>query len=266
MVRLGGRVSPRIRYALLDIAIVAVIVVHVAAFLILRERQQRFDNDAREVAAWMAELDLERVAWPAAHREAVPALLDAGVIPVLVDPDVAPQDLAVNDTGVLVVNGPPPDRLTATLSDERDLGSLTAYRVDLGRAASAPLAPGEAVGEEIARPYVYAPLRDSEVIRTGEPFRTALRLAPGRYVFSAELFDPMRRSSARLSARIRGRSLAAETMRLGPVVDEPTTLEFVVGGDRPRPVAVTVARRGPDGAQGTALMHAWHVERQEPKR
>ena len=265
MVRLGERVSPRIRYALLDVAIVAVIVVHVAAFFVLRERQQRFDAEAREVATWMAELDLERVAWPAAHREAVPALLDAGVTPVLVDPDVAPQDLAVNDTGAIVVSGPPSGRLTATLSDERDLGSLTAYRVDLERAASTPLAPGETVGEEIARPYVYAPLRDSEVIPTGEPFRTTLRLAPGRYTFSAELFDPTHRSSARLSARIRARVLTGETVRLRLVVYEPTTLEFVVPGDRPQPLTLVVARRG-DGGRGTALMHAWQVERQDSTR
>ena len=255
--------STRVRDALLDVAIVAVIVVHVGAFFVLRERQHRFDDEVREIAAWMESDGLERLAWPAGHREAVPSLLGDGLTPVLVDPDVAPQDLAVNDTSVLVTSGAPPDRLAGVLTDELDVGSLTAHRVDLERAASIPLEPGESVGEQISRPYVYAPLRDSLIIGPGESFSRTLQLAPGRYVLSAELFDPTETSAARLAVTTPLGAIARETMRLRPVVHEPTTLGFVVEGARSRPVTVAVVRQGPAGEPDTVLMHAWQVQRRE---
>jgi hypothetical protein len=244
-------------WILIEIAIVVVLVSHLAAFIILRNNQVRYDGEARAIAAWMHDHGRERLAWPEELRAAVPTLLDSGVTPVLVDSEVAPQQLAVNDTDVAVTHG------TSDLADisrgEFEAGSLTARVVDLEAAATMPLRPGEFVGQDIARPYRYAPLRDSRPITSDDPFRTTLTLSPGRYVFAVEAFAPERGVQLLRSVAANGQTLAASTGALALYVLGPAELAFAVRGTDTQAVMLRVAIAG--GGDSTAFMHGWSVTR-----
>jgi hypothetical protein len=252
--RLGRRTG-----IVLDIAIVVVLVSHLVAFVVLRNTQIRHDGEARGIAAWMHDQGHERLAWPEQLRAAVPALLDNGVTPVLVDPDVAPQQLAVNQTRVAVTQGD--SDLAGITRGQFRTGSLTARMVDLEAAAATPLRPGQYVSQNIARPYIFSPVRDSRLITPDEPFTMTLTLAPGRYVLSVEVFDPELAASLRVSATANRQTLAAATMMLDPVVKEPAELPFAVSGRAALAVNVRVAVANAPNSTTTAFMHEWSVTR-----
>jgi len=247
------------RTVLLDVAIAVTIGVFGVAFLEARSDQTRDHAQAREIARWAREHAASRVAWPESRREAVPALLDAGVTPVLVDDTaVVPAELALNRTPVVVTRtatGPPAVAARETYRTD----DFVAHVVDLAAAAATPLAVGESAGEEYARPYVYAPLRDSRRIVRDEPFAADVRLVPGSYRVEVAAFDPDGRTRLRIAVRS-GDTLAADHReRLRSVVYEPVTAAFEIAGTAARPVTIRVWALGPEGA--SALVHAWSVTR-----
>lgn len=249
----------------LDVAIVAVLVAHVTAFALARADQHRHDGDAEAIAAWAQARGVERIAWPAELRAAVPALLDAGATPVLVDTDpLVPQQLALNRAPVVVARHAA--AAPATIERARfTRGPFTVQHVDLDAARAVPLRTGQSVGEEISRPYRYAPLRDSRRIPPEEPMTLRFSLAPGRYRFAVEAFDPERRARVVLTVGSGSGRLAREDVRLEEVVRRPHEVEFEVGTEGVQPVVVRASARG-DGADASALVHAWRLERRADER
>lgn len=245
----------------LDIALCAVILVVGAGVVTTRARLHSYDAAAKEIASWAAAQGIARIAWPADRREAVPALLASGVTPVLVDSATPPaQDLAINSTPVLVST----DRghLAVLTRAELQVGDLHAAVIDLAAAAKVPLAKGEALGEQISRPYLYAPLRDSLQVRASKPMVVPVTLAAGHYVLTMAVFDPGSKASATLAATRRGAPLAATTMRLPSVVTTPMRIELDVADPVPAAVDLRLVVTGP-GSGGNGYIHEWELRRED---
>jgi hypothetical protein len=247
---------------LIDVAVVVVLVAHAAAFVALRRHQSRDDGDARAIAAWMLERHEDRLAWPRKLRSAVPALLDAGVTPVLTDDPVAPQQLVVNDAPIVVTRAASAAR-DLTLEEFRT-GPLIARRVDLERAARVPLRTGETVGEQIARPYVFSPLRDSRRLRDGEPMRRSLLLAPGTYAVHVEAFRPHRGGSLRLLVTEGFLPLTKKQFPFAAIVEHPFVAEFRVPAGGSQTVNVTFTAQ--DVAGRPAYLNRWQLVRTAGRR
>ncbi|HEX5096825.1 MAG TPA: hypothetical protein VFX21_12450 [Acidimicrobiia bacterium] len=246
----------RTRNLLIDIAVVVILVSHAVAFVVIRQHRTRYDGEARAIASWMHDQGEDRVAWPAELRGSVPALLSANVTPVLVDDArVAPQQLAVNDTGVVVTRDG--DRLGDVTGESFDAGDLTAHVVKLDAAAATPLASGDIVGQNIARPYRFAPIRNSLRLTEDEPFRMELTLDPGRYQLAVEAFAPQRQRD--LVTTIATKPVQRTTTRLRQVVQAPIVVPFTVGPDDAQPVKVRLAVAGDGKPQ--AFVHQWTVRR-----
>lgn len=253
----------RLRDIIVDLAIVVVIVLFGAVFFVARRDHTRYDGNARAIAMWARDQGVSRIAWPEDLRASVPVLLHNKVAVVLVDEGrLAPQQLAVNQTPVVVTRGEPP--LKVTTRARYTSGPFVVRLIDLGDAAKVPLEPGQQVGEEISRPYRYAPLRDSRVVAYGKPFAVAVRLGPGRYVFTSEAFDPKTRASVRLVAAHATRALAETTSRASRIVQTPNELAFSVSQRQPVDVVLRTEALGP--ADASLLVHAWHLTREGQSR
>jgi hypothetical protein len=221
----------------------------------LRAEQHRYDDEARAVASWASALGADRVAWPEELRQAVPALLDADVQPVLVDSGVPTQSFAINRTSVVVTRGSTTRAVSVVERDRQAFGTLTAHLVDLEAAAREPLPVGAVATVEIARPFVYAPLRASLPVGA-RPFTATVTLQPGRYRFEADVFSPAG-GQGRLRAESGRTVLRERTVTLGPLVEAPTALEFELAPSHGTSVRLTVtASPGPDS---NAFMHAWRI-------
>jgi hypothetical protein len=248
----------RLRDILVDLAVVAVIVVFGAAFFVARRDHARYDGDARAIAKWALDQGVNRIALPQDLRASVPVLLHNNVVPVLVDQgQLAAQQLAVNDTPVVVTRGEPP--LNVTTQRRYTSGPFVARLINLGEAANVPLDAGQHVGEEISRPYRYAPLRNSRVIAQSKPFAVPVRLGPGRYVFTSEVFDPQERASVRLVVSEGTRVLGEATRRASRIVQAPTELPFSVFGSQPIEVVLGTEAVSADSS---VLLHAWRLTRE----
>jgi hypothetical protein len=246
----------RTRNLLIDIAVVVILVTHAAAFVVIRQHRTRNDGEARAIAEWMHDNGEDRVAWPEDLRGTVPALLSAGVTPVLVDDaQVASQQLAVNDTGVVVTRHG--NRLADVTGETFEAGDLTAHLVDLDAAAATPLEVGDFVGQNVARPYRYAPIRNSLRLTPDEPFTTELTLDPGSYRLAVEAFSPQRGRDLVVTVATKPRQ--RENIRLRPVVQAPIVVPFTVGPNDAQPVLVRLAVAGDGAAQ--AFVHQWTVQR-----
>jgi hypothetical protein len=257
----------RVRDLLIEIGVVVVLGVHLVAFAAIRNDQQRYADEARDIADWALAHDVARIAWPADLRAAVPALLDAGVTPVLVEPsEVNAQQLVLNDTPVLVGRDLPAD-LDEVTADRHEAGALDAALVDLDAAAPQPLDDGEAVEIEYSRPYIYAPIRDSQPLVVGEQLEFPLTLAPGSYVLRTEAYDPETSLDMILSA-IRGDGTPMFVAHeLKERVFEPQELRFDVPGTEPQEVELRIevwpradAEPGDEETAG-AILHGWTMER-----
>jgi hypothetical protein len=248
----------RLRNLFIEIVVVIVIVAFGAAFFVARHDQHRYDGNAKAIASWARARGVTRVAWPQDLREAVPALLHAHVTPVLVDDrHLAPQEIAVNATPVVVTRRDTPVNLASR--EQLSSGPFVARRVDVDAAAQVPLEAGDEIGEDIARPYVYAPLRDSRVIAAGAPYTLHVRLDAGSYVFASEVFDPQKRAAVRLSATVDGRVLAQFGRRATGTVEGPTKLAFSIAGGGSVDVALVTATIGPPGS--ATFLDAWDLTR-----
>jgi hypothetical protein len=253
---------------LIDVAVVAVVAAHVAAFAVLRHEQVRYDGQAKEIAAWMHERGQTRVAWPEELRQAVPTLLDAGVTPVLVGSRDPPQQLAVNETGVVVTTSP--NRWRAVTRGRFVAGDLVARLVDLDAAARTPLTGRQVLSQAVSRPYRYAPIRESQELTATRQFTVTVTLSPGKYMLGVEAFDPTRTFSLELTASMPDALLARQVRRLPPVaedpanpvfVQEPTTLRFEVEGITARRIEIGLTPVGEPGTRAMALMHGWRLAR-----
>jgi hypothetical protein len=253
----------RLRDTLVDLAVVVVVVVFGAAFFVARRDHTRYDGNAKAIATWARDQGVSRVAWPQDLRTSVPVLLHNKVVVVLVDERrLAPQQLAVNHTPVVVTRGEPP--LNVTTRGRYTSGPFVVRLIDLGEAAKVPLEPGQQVGEEISRPYRYAPLRDSRFIAFGKPLTVSLRLSAGRYVFTSEAFDPKLRASVRLVATQATHVLAEMTRKASRIVQTPYELAFSLSGRQPVDV---VLRTEAFGAADVSLrVHAWRLTREVERR
>jgi hypothetical protein len=261
-VRQEGRQRSRhraLRRHLVDVAVVLVLAGHVVAFGVVRAGLHRHDGVAATFATAVSTVGGSRVGWPVDRREAVPALLEAGLTPVLLDPERSPpQHLAVNEVAFAAV--PAGDTsLDDVTTDRWPLGSLDVRRIDLARAAATPILQGEEVGEELSRPYRYAPVRDSAEVTVDAPFVRSLELAPGRYRLSVDGFDPERGAQA-LVVRAGAEVLARSGGPLAPVAGAPLGGDFEVSGGAVRTVRIEV-RPVPAGSDGRVLVHGWRVER-----
>jgi hypothetical protein len=257
----------RVRNLVIDIAIVAVIGVHLIAFLAIRGSQARYTDEAADIATWAQSQGVSRIAWPDDLRAAVPTLLDAGVTPVLFDPpELNAQQLVINDTAVVVTRGEP-DGLDGLTTAQHPSGSLEANLVDLDAAALRPLDVGQAVEVEYSRPYLYAPILDSHRLVVGEPLEIPVTLARGEYVFTTEVFDPDVLLALGLTAAADGGPPLAQVYELAPVVYEPQELRFAVTGSGPQPFVLKMEVFFTDGV-GTsdenaadAILHRWSLDR-----
>jgi hypothetical protein len=259
----GGGASTRSWLLVLDIAICAVLVLSAISVVAVRAQLHASDGDAVAIADWARGRGLTRVAWPDDRREAVPALLAAGVTPVLV-PAVSPpaQLLALNATPVLVTTDQ--DDLASLSRDELRSGPYIARVIDLGKAGAVPIADGESIGEQISRPYVFSPLRDSRRVLPGQPWSAPVTLAAGHYLLRVAVFDPQYKGFAALSAAIGDRPLGATTpKRLETGVIEPIRVEFDVT-DEAAVVQLELVVTGPPGAVGA--VHEWDLHRQDARR
>jgi hypothetical protein len=256
----------------IDIAIVVVLVGALSAFVVLRAEQHRDDDAAADIAAWAEEQGIDRVAWPIERRGAVAALLAAGVTPVLYDPEEsASQDAAVNDTGVLVTDDPDDfEGLQLGASDRFEAGGLTAALVDVEFVAGVPVEPGRRVGQEISRPFVYAPIADPLPITAAEPFSFDVELEAGRYVFEAAVFDPADGLdvdpgpvTGRVAVAAAGEPVHAVDVLLGPLVEQPVAVPFEITAEDEGPVTLSISVLAPPTDQGrtVAYLHAWSVAR-----
>jgi hypothetical protein len=249
------RVRARWPALLLDIGVVVVIVGFAIAFFGFRAQHHRDDGDARAIAKWARSHDVERIAWPRDLRGAVPALLAAKTTPVLVDPSTPAQAFALNQTGVVVTHDDAPRSLAGIERARRSFGALDAHLIDLGKAAFEPLPAGAVAEVEIARPYLYAPLRDSVDLQRA-PLSTTLVLAPGRYRFEADVFAP-HGGDATLRAVTGSQPIADRTVALAQVVQRPTPLDFEVAGAPGSRSTVTITVTAGPGSR--AFLHAWRV-------
>lgn len=258
-------VTARRRRALVataDVLVVITIVSVVAIAALVIVGQRAYDDEATDIAAWARERDVERVAWPSELRQAVPALLDAGVVPVLVDGSEPPQQFAVAQTGVVVTRVGAAMPALATASHR--VGDLVAYEVAIDEAGSVPLGVGDTVSEKISRPYRYAPLYPSAVIPPGESFDRDLILEPGRYEVTVEAFVGVKASelSANLIVGLEPAAgeLAVAAGPIGAVVEEPLVLELIVTEGSSSAVRL---RMGTMGAADSpdVLVHGWSVTR-----
>jgi hypothetical protein len=253
-----------VRNILIDVAALAVVVGFGFAFLVTRHDQTRYDSAARAIADWSQRQGPTRIAWPVAQRAAVPTLLHTHVTPVLFDAQHAvAQQFAVNDTAVVVTSeghdGPAARQLDAATRAQFRSGEFLARLVDLSVLARVPLAPGESVSQEISRPYVYAPLRDSLAITSSSPLKTNLTLDAGRYVVSIEAFHPTGPARMRITATHDSGAIAASTRRVQNVVNAPTTMSFAIpsGGAG----SITISFRSNESSGSPVLVHGWSVER-----
>lgn len=245
-----------------DVLVVATIATVLVVAGLVFIRQRAYDDAAADIAAWARDQGADRVAWPADAREAVPALLDGGVIPVLLDEPVPPQQYAVARTDVVVtkVGAPSP----AYVVESHRTGDLIAHRVDLDEAGSVPLEVGDTISEEISRPYRYAPLRPSASLPPGEVLERELSLEPGRYEVRVEAYVGIE-AEAPVAALLvvlapAGGDFLADGGRVDRVVHEPLVVELTVP-DGLGPEAVLGI--GPFGEPGTptVFVHGWSISR-----
>jgi hypothetical protein len=243
---------------LIEVAVVVVLVGHAAAFVVLWRHQARYDGEARAIAGWMHERHEERLAWPRDLRTAVPALLDAGVTPVLTDDPPAPQQLAVNATPVVVTRHA--GAVDDLAIDEFREGPFVARLVDLERAALVPLRTGEVVGEQIARPYVFAPVHDSRLLANGKAMRTMLLLAPGSYVLQVEAFVARSNGMLQVPVTVGFRLLARKQFALASTVERPLELAFRVPAGRAQTVTISFIAQQTN-ERTPAFLDRWQLER-----
>jgi hypothetical protein len=254
----------RARNILIDVAVLAVVLGFGGAFLVARHDQTRHDTAARAIAAWSERQGLTRIAWPVAQRAAVPTLLHSHITPVLFDTQhPVPQQLAVNDTAVMVTLGgsdaPSNHQLDAATRAQFRSGGFLARVVNLSVLARVPLAPGESVNQEISRPYVYAPLRDSRAITSSSPLATHLTLDAGRYVVSVEAFDPSGPALMRIAVAHDSRTISAKSFPVRNVMNAPTTMSFAVPSAGAGPIAIAFSSEEP--SDSPVLVHGWSIER-----
>jgi hypothetical protein len=252
----------RTRNLLIEIAVVVILVAHAVAFVVIRQQRTRYDGEARAIASWMHDNGEDRVAWPDDLRGTVPALLSADVTPVLVDEEnVAPQQFAVNDTGVVVTRGDV-EQVADVVGESFDAGDLTAHLVNLDEAAAIPLAVGDSVGQNIARPYRYAPIRNSLRVTSDDAFAMPLTLAPGSYTLAVEAFATDR--GTELVLAVGTDPAQRERVRLARVVRRPIEMTFTVDDDDGQPVTVRFATQG-NPERRHAFVHQWQVERTDDR-
>jgi len=254
----------RARNTLIDVAVLAVVVGFGAAFLVARHDQTRYDPAARAIAAWSHRQGLTRIAWPVGQRAAVPTLLHSHVTPVLFDAQhPVPQQFVVKGTAVMVTpgrrDGPSTHELDAATRAQFRSGEFLARVVDLSVLARIPLAPGESVSQEISRPYVYAPLRDSRAITSSSALATHLTLEAGRYVVRIEAFDPDGPARMRIAAAHDSRTIAAGSFGVRGIVNAPTTMSFAIPSVGAGPITIAFSSDEPSGSP--VLVHGWSVER-----
>lgn len=288
----SGAGSSRLRYGLLDGTIVLVLLVGGIAFAQAWLDKAAHDDEASRVVEWMTEIGVDGVAWPAEYRSAIDVLLGDGRIVVLVDQkDLAPQQVALNGAGVVVTDDAAhPDVAAALdeLTEERiAVGDLTARSIRRAEAWDVPIEPRQRLGQEFARPYVYAPIQNSAKIAPESPLEVPVTLAPGSYVFEAEAFDPgrvERRIVARLvqapadvhaadaldlvelpeiveGAPTSDRVVFRQRFQLGPVVEEPQREEFLLDQDAPRAYVLQIAQASEEEANLPVRLHAWRLRR-----
>jgi hypothetical protein len=260
----------RLWTGLLDAAIVTVLVGFAATFLALRAEQHRDDAAAEEIAAWAQSRGVTRIAWPVARRGAVPRLRADGITPVLYEPAIAAaQNAAVNDTPIVVVDDPADLDVTGIATGQTmQAGELRAVGVDLEAAAAAPVPVGRAVGQELSRPFVYAPIADPARFTADEPFRVDFVLTAGSYRLAVAVFDPVSgedgnaSTEARVSLTSGGRVVFEDQEPLEPLVLEPFERTVRIEGAAAGPVTLEVRLVGRAGApRGAGYLHAWSVER-----
>lgn len=234
------------------------------AALVLSWVAQHADDDDAAAAASLAHEHGGRLVWPAERREAVPALLDAGTEPVLADGPVAPQQLAL--WGAPVVIGPPEQPPPSFSLDTRPVGELVGHVVDLARAGQVPLTPGEAVGEQFARPFGYAPLRESVELEADVPLRRSLALEPGAYTVSVEAFAPAAHRARPAAVLVALQPQGGEAVTAGgpvdPVVEAPFDAELVLPGEGPQRVDLVVIPLDLAGQEPVPVkVHGWSLTR-----
>lgn len=245
-----------------DVVAVAAILAVLVVSIVVVVRQRAYDDEAADVAAWAQDRGVERVAWSADKREAVPALLDAGVVPVLVESSAPVQQYAIAQTGVVVADGG--EQAPALVQDSHRFGDLTAYVIDLDAAASVPLAVGDTVSEEISRPYRYAPLHPSAVVLPGESFRRDLYLEPGRYEVTVEAFVGVDDEKGHTSLVVLFALLGGDVVGGGGIINNVVEEPLVVDIELPEgPSSAVRLAIGPVDGEGapSALIHAWSVTR-----
>lgn len=254
--------SRRVLVAVADLVVVATIVSVLVFTALVIVRQGAYDGAATDIAAWSRERDVERVAWPTELREAVPALLDAGVVPVLVDGSEPEQQYAISRTGVVVTKAGAQAPALEVASHR--VGDLIAYEVAIDEAGSVPLAVGDTVSEKISRPYRYAPLYPSAVIPPGESFDRDLFLEPGRYEVTVEAFVGVEASDSSANLVVAFEPTDGEPVvdagAIGAIVEEPLVIELVLPEGTSSAVRLRMGTMGaPDSPD--ALVHAWSVTR-----
>jgi hypothetical protein len=256
----------RLRWVhLLDAGIILVLVGGLVAAGLAWHREHSHDGDARAVAAWMHDHHEQRVAWPTSLRSSVPALLAAGVTPVLVDDNTPVQDYAVNDTPVVVSSSPK----TVVGSTTRTFkeGSLTVHLLDAKTAAATTLAAGQSVGQEFSRPYRFSPFLPSRQVSSEHPLVVHLSLRPGLYQLTVDAFDPTVRNDLVLTVGPPEPIVRSKT-KLAVIVMNPAVLDFNVGathsGTTAVPVTLTISATGPT-SPATALVNGWQLECLIPK-
>ncbi len=193
----------------------------------------------------------------------MPALLAAGVTPVLVDPDVAAQQLAVNRTPVIATTegDRPPLAPTATF----DAGAFTASMIDLDVAKTVPLEVGEHVGVEYARPYRYAPIGPSLPIQPGGPVRVDLRLASGSYDVRAEMLSTTEDASFVVGIQVEDGVLTTFDLDVGNASQKLEAIPIVIGDGADASildVVVYVATYPTDAVpKPIGYLHSWRLDR-----
>jgi len=247
----------------LDVGICAVLLVFAVSFVAIRSNLHQYNSDAEAIAQWATSLGKTRIAWPADKREAVPKLLASDVTPVLVaSPHPPAQQLFVNNTPILVTTDP--DYLSSLSTDQFQSGPFTARVIDLIKAHSVPIANGEAIGEQVSRPYLYAPLRNSRPIAAGKPWATKVILEAGHYSFTVAIFDPRARGIGTLTVGIGDKQLATKASRLQSAMFTPMSVEFDVPDKKPVAVDIKIAVTGPaTGGAVNGFVHEWEVRRQD---
>lgn len=251
------------RLLAVDVVVVLVLVGGGAALVTAWVAQHAHDDDAA-AAASLAHQHGGRLVWPADRRQGVSSLLDAGTQPVLAEGPVAPQQLALWGTAVVI--GTPEQPLPSFSLREQPVGDLVAHVVDLDRAGQVPLAPGETIGEQFSRPFEYAPLRESVQLDADAPLRRSLALEPGEYTVSVEAFAPTERrdrpAAVLLALQPQGGEAATAGGPVGRVVEAPLDAELVVSGEGTQQVDLVVAPLDLTGEDPVpVVVHGWTLTR-----